>query len=151
MNNEKTVFKFKNNFKHFKIFLVLLIIIIIIIAIFFIINQNKNNDKDKKILYTINYNGLDCPTPTLVLYDNYTYAYHYTFTTDNKKTTPKTGKYNYNIDNIIKNIDNNKQPQQSTYIITDKHNNTYLTSNNQELNNFLKSININLITCLTQE
>ena len=89
MNNEKTVFKFKNNFKHFKIFLVLLIIIIIIIAIFFIINQNKNNDKDKKILYTINYNGLDCPTPTLVLYDNYTYAYHYTFTTDNKKTTPK--------------------------------------------------------------
>lgn len=114
-------------------------------------SEKNNSNTNKQQLYTIKYNGIDCPTPSLILYDDNTYEYYYTFTTNEKQPTPKTGTYNYDINEIINNINNNEE-NYDPYTITDNNGNKYTTSGtNEKLIEFLNSIDVNLVTCLDQE
>ena len=118
-----------------------------------IVNKDENlmkNNNNLELIYTISYNGINCDTPILHLYNDNTYEYYYTFTSDDKKLTPKTGTYNVDIDKIIT---NNIKSDYDYYTIRDENNNKNynISENNVELHNFLKSINVKLSTCLTQE
>jgi len=140
--------------------LIPIIIIFVIVNVFLIYKilievSNKDNNKNNneaKLIYTITYNGIDCPTPTLYLYSDNTYEYYYTYTTENKKLTPKTGTYNYDIKNLIENINNYEQDYAGAYKIKDANETEYTTySSNKELKELLKSIDVKLGTCLIQE
>lgn len=125
-----------------------------------IINSLVNNDEiymlnssNIKLLYEFSFYGLNCMTPILRLYDNYTYEYYYTYTVnEQKELIPKVGSYNYDIKSIIDNIDKHERSKYASYIIEDSLNNKYVTSSsNKELKEFLESINVNLSTCLEEQ
>lgn len=125
-----------------------------------IINSLINNDElymlnssNIKLLYEFSYEGLNCMTPILRLYDNNTYEYYYTYTTnEQKELIPKVGSYNYDVKNIINNIDKYERNKYGMYIIEDNLNNEYITySSNKELKEFLESINVKLSTCLEEQ
>ena len=135
------------------IIIILVIVNIILISKIFIEVSDKDKDNNKrKLIYTITYNGIDCPTPILYLYSDKTYEYYYTFTTDNKKLTPKTGTYNYDMKNLIENINNYESDYAGPYYVKDENDTKYTTySSNKELQELLKSIDVKLTTCLVQE
>ena len=121
-----------------------------------IVDNNEtylNNIEDEaKLSYTISYNGIDCPTPTLYLYSDNTYEYYYTFGTDNEKLIPKTGTYNYDIMKIINNINKYEENSFGPYSIKEENGKSYTTYNtNSELQEFLSSLNITLEKCLEQQ
>lgn len=119
----------------------------------------KNNEaylnniaSEAKLTYTISYNGIKCPTPTLYLYSDNTYEYYYTFGTDNEKLIPKTGTYNYDITKIINNIDKYEENSFGPYSIKEENGKNYTTYNtNTELQELLKSLDITLEKCLEQQ
>ena len=117
-------------------------------------NYLTNYDKDPKLLYVINYDGINCPTPELRLYDDNTYELYDTFSTSGN-VTPKVGTYNYDIDKIIKNSSSNSSSNYNSeagpFIITDKDGKKYTIFNNDELMNFFKSIDVSITRCTTQE
>lgn len=127
------------------------------INIFNSITENNeaylNNIESKaKLTYTISYNGINCPTPTLYLYSDNTYEYYYTFDTDNEKLIPKTGTYNYDITKIINNIDKYEENSFGPYSIKEENGKNYTTYNtNTELQELLTSIDITLEKCLEQQ
>ena len=101
-----------------------------------------------KLLYTISYDGIYCETPILYLYNDNTYEYFDTYSFTDIEIIPKTGTYNYNIENIIANIDKYEANMMGQYYIKSA-NNTYTTYNsNIELMEFLSSINVTLEKCL---
>ncbi|MDE6284919.1 MAG: hypothetical protein K2M17_04165, partial [Bacilli bacterium] len=51
------------------------------------------NSTYPKLLYTIIYEGINCLTPVLYLYDDGTYAYYSTFATDDQLLIPVEGDY----------------------------------------------------------
>ena len=127
------------------------------INIFNSITENNeaylNNIESKaKLTYTISYNGINCPTPTLYLYSDNTYEYYYTFDTDNEKLIPKTGTYNYDITKIINNIDKYEENSFGPYSIKEENGKNYTTYNTHpELQELLTSIDITLEKCLEQQ
>lgn len=103
------------------------------------------------LLYTITYNGINCPTPTLYLYSDNTYEYYYTFGYGNKKLTPITGEYNYDMNKLIENINNYKPDSIGPYNIKTETR-TYTTySTNEELKELLDTIGIELEKCTELE
>ncbi len=86
--------------------------------------QQKENDESKKLSYTISYNGINCLTPTLYLYNDNTYKYYYTFSTDNKKIVPKTGTYNYDITKIINSIEKYEENSFEPYLTKEENEKT---------------------------
>ena len=127
------------------------------INIFNSITENNeaylNNIESKaKLTYTISYNGINCPTPTLYLYSDNTYEYYYTFGTDNEKLIPKTGTFNYDITKIISNIDKYEENSFGPYLIKEENGKNYTTYNtNTELQELLTSLDITLEKCLEQQ
>ena len=112
----------------------------------------NNIENEARLSYTISYNGINCPTPTLYLYSDNTYEYYYTFGTDNEKLIPKTGTYNYDIKKIISNIDNYEENSFGPYSIKEENGKSYTTYNtNNELQELLSSLNITLEKCLEQQ
>lgn len=111
-----------------------------------------NIENDVKLLYTITYNGINCPTPSLLLYSDNTYEYYYTFSVGNTALIPKTGTYNYDINKIIENIDKYEENLAGPYTIKDNNGKSYTTYNtNTELIQFLDSINVKLEMCTEQQ
>lgn len=109
-------------------------------------------DKEKIIEFTITYKGINCPTPTLYLYSDNTYEYYYTFTSEGNELIPKTGKYNYDITKIIKNVDKYEENDFGEYYIKDKQGKEYVILNtNIHLQELLNSLDITLDTCLVQQ
>ncbi len=112
----------------------------------------NNIENEAKLSYTISYNGIDCPTPTLYLYSDNTYEYYDTFGIGNKKLTPKTGTYNYDIKKIISNIDKYEENSAGPYSIKEENGKNYITYNtNTELQELLTSLDITLEKCLKSE
>ena len=108
----------------------------------------KNINDEAKLSFIISYNGINCETPILRLYDDNTYEYFYTMSFDDKPLIPKMGTYNYDISKIIDNIDKYEENQFGPYSIIDADGNSYTTYNsNVELNEFLNSIDIKLEMC----
>ena len=109
----------------------------------------NNIENEAKLVYTISYNGINCPTPILYLYSDNTYEYYYTFDTDNEKLIPKTGIYNYDIKKIINNIGEYEKNSFAPYSIKDENGKNYTTYNtNIELQELLSSLDITLEKCL---
>lgn len=117
-NNNSNNYNGTNNMPNkkktaWKLIFGLILFIIIIVTTYIIISKNNemaksnnsnstaetsetnNSNTNKQQLYTITYNGLNCPTPSLILYDDNTYEYYHTFTTNGKPPTPKTGTLRY--------------------------------------------------------
>jgi hypothetical protein len=112
----------------------------------------NNISVESKLVYTISYNGINCPTPTLYLYDDNTYEYYYTMSTSSKKIIPKMGIYSYDVEKIIKNIYKYEENKIGPYYIKDSTGKEYTTYNtNIELQDLLKSINIVLEKCLEEQ
>ena len=112
----------------------------------------NNIESEAKLTYTISYNGINCPTPTLYLYSDNTYEYYYTFGTDNEKLIPKTGTFNYDITKIISNIDKYEENSFGPYLIKEENGKNYTTYNtNTELQELLTSLDIKLKKCLEQQ
>ena len=112
----------------------------------------NNIESEAKLTYTISYNGINCPTPTLYLYSDNTYEYYYTFGTDNEKLIPKTGTFNYDITKIISNIDKYEENSFGPYLIKEENGKNYTTYNtNTELQELLTSLDITLEKCLEQQ
>lgn len=112
----------------------------------------NNNENEPKLSYTIEYEGIECDTPTLYLYSDNTYEYHDKFSINNKKITPKIGNYDYDITKIINNIDKYEKNDFESYIIKDKDGKSYITSTtNIELNELLTSLDVKLDKCLERE
>lgn len=115
-------------------------------------NNESYLKNEAKLLYSINYNGIDCPTPTLYLYEDNTYEYFYTMSTDDEKLIPKTGSYNYDISKLISNINNYEDNDIGPYYIKAYNGESYTTYNtNKELQDLLKELNIQLEKCLEQQ
>lgn len=112
----------------------------------------NNIENEVKLAYTISYSGMNCPTPTLYLYNDNTYKYYYTFSTDNEKLIPKTGTYNYDIKKIINNIDKYEENNFGTYSIKEENGKNYTTYNtNTELQELSTSLGITLEKCLKSQ
>lgn len=112
----------------------------------------NNIENEVKLAYTISYSGMNCPTPTLYLYNDNTYKYYYTFSTDNEKLILKTGTYNYDIKKIINNIDKYEENNFGTYSIKEENGKNYTTYNtNTELQELLTSLGITLEKCLKSQ
>lgn len=117
-------------------------------------NESYLNDYENtpKLLYTISYNGINCLTPTLYLYDDNTYEYYYTQTFSDKPLSPKTGNYDYNISTIINNIDKYDENPAGPYYIKSSDGKTYETYNsNNELIEFINLLGIKMEMCLQTE
>lgn len=113
-------------------------------------------DNVKDLLFILNYNGVNCLTPTLNIYNDNTYEYNYTYSFSGNKTTPKTGSYDYDINKLLKNSDYEslKQKPEGFFIIKNKKDIYYLETSDKELNEFLESANLSIksfSSCLTQE
>lgn len=100
------------------------------------------------LVYEITYDGMNCLTPILRLYSDNTYEYYDTFSLEDNLTF-KTGTYDYDLDNLIKNIDNYEEDPLGPYYIKDKSGKTYVTySTNTELNDLLSTLGLSLTKCL---
>lgn len=122
-----------------------------------IINFNEHflsyYENEPKLAYTITYNGINCPTPEIRLYSDNTYELFDTFSTNpNHIITPKTGKYNYDIEKIIKNSSktDKNESKGGPFIITDKDGKEYTIYDNKELDEFFNSINVSITRCTTE-
>ena len=113
----------------------------------------NNYENEAKLAFTISYRGINCLTPVLYLYDDNTYEYYYTFSSSDKPLTPKTGKYEVDINQIIANLDNHSDlDKYIVYTIKTEDGTTYeISAGNEEINNFLDSLSITLAMCLEQE
>ena len=132
------------------LFIIVLCLFSFILYLYF--DGKEVNSRDKKLLYEIYYNGLDCSTPTLKLYDNNTYELYDTFGVSGKSLKSKIGNFNYDASLIVENINNYETLQYDSYVIKNSQGNTYNTSSsNKDLMNLLDEIDVNLVTCLEQE
>ena len=132
--------------------LILLVIIMICSTIMFINNMIKKRERKKLLMYTINYNGINCLTPELLLYSDNTYEYYYSFTAKDEELIAKSGKYNYDVKKIIENIDKYEENRYGPYYIKDSEGKEYITYNsNKELQALLHSIDVTLEKCLVEQ
>lgn len=132
------------------LFIIVLCLFSFILYLYF--DNKEVYDENKNLLYKIYYSGLDCPTPTLKLYDNNTYELYDTFVVGGKGLKLKVGNFNYDVSLIVENINKYKIYEYDPYIIEDNQDNTYrISSNNMDLTNLLDEIDVNLVTCLEQE
>jgi len=118
------------------------IIVLILIIILTIISLLLYNIVDKpRLLYTIYSARINCPPSELLLYDNGTY-----------KFSKNKGKYDYDINLIINNLDNYEENEHGPFVLIDEVNNKKykVYDNNKEFINFVKSNNIELDTCINQ-
>lgn len=122
-------------------------LLFLILGIFFVIivkytdSQTANNES-----YTIEYFGANCITTSLELHNDNTYKYTYGYYTTNNEFLFKTGQYHENIKKIL--TANRKKIETDYYQITSDNNIKYkIPADNNEMNNFLNSINVNLKTC----
>jgi hypothetical protein len=101
----------------------------------------KNIEAAKELLYTLNYVGMDCLTPTLDIYDDKSYDYNYTFTTDGSEPTPKKGTYDYDLNKLLKTTKYEDVPEHPAgfFYLKGKEKNYYLGMEDKELDDFLKT------------
>lgn len=101
----------------------------------------KNIDEAKELLYTLNYVGMNCPTPTLDIYNDKSYDYNYTYTTDGSEPTPKKGTYDYDINKLLKTTEYEEISEHPAgfFYLKGKDNKYYLGMEDKDLDDFLKT------------
>ncbi len=99
--------------------------------------------------YEITYNGINCPTPYVIFYSNGKFEYYQYYLTEGTNK-PIKGKYKYNINNIIENIDKYEENEYGPYTIKVNDKETYTTYNsNKELMELFSKTGISLERCMT--
>lgn len=107
-------------------------------------------DGEREVLFAVKSVRLSCISPELVVYDDNTYEYNYTYTSDETRPPiPKTGTYDYNINEILDLLTDNKNISDSYYIF--KGDERLFLSSYEPLEEFIKSIGINIHTCINQQ
>lgn len=106
-------------------------------------------NKDATIKYIIRYNGVNCPTPVLMIFSDNNFDYYSSFSTDNRKNTPMSGINTFDIESFISRSSN--KANDKAYIISANDKQYYMKENDQEFNNFLSSINVKLNVCLENQ
>lgn len=101
----------------------------------------KNIEEAKELLYTLNYVGMNCPTPTLDIYDDKSYDYNYTYTTDGSEPTPKKGTYDYDLKKLLKTTkyDDIEEHPAGYFYLEGKEKSYYLGIEDKDLDDFLKT------------
>ena len=94
--------------------------------------------EDTKLLFSIKSLRLNCYTKTLYVYVNNTYVYG-----------DINGSYDYDVNKIIESIDKYEVNEHGPFVLKYNNNDLYLYDNNNILQEFLNSININLDECAT--
>lgn len=125
----------------------------------YVVDSIVNNDeyylkKDSvKLLYTMSYSGINCPTPILYLYSDNTFEYYNTFATDNMDLVPKIGTYNIDINNLINEATDDYDSPVGIYTLNDVVNDEYYYINilSTAAKELLTQTNANLATCLVQQ
>lgn len=131
-----------------KVIVVVCLLLLAVLACVFFYTK-KDSSTERELLYTIKYDGIDCMTPEIYLYDDNTYEFYYTYAMEGIELVPKTGKYNYDISKIINNIDKYGEDPAGPYIIKTKDDEQYITyGTNKELREFLDSLNLEFEKCL---
>ena len=124
--------------------LIVFCLIVILGFIGFDYVKNKENITENNLLFEVKVGNLDCESVRLKVYDDNTYKYYYSVNSEEYLT----GKYTYEVTNLIKDRNKNKI-NNGLYILTDKYGKEYEVNGiNEDLNNLLKEINIELDTCL---
>ena len=129
------------------------IILIVIVTIILITVLIKNiSKKSQGLSYEITYNGIDCPTPYVVFTESGTYEYYEHYGIGDSDPKPSTGKYEYDMDKLIKNVNNYEEDRRGPYTIKVSNGDEYTTySSNKELRELLDTNNIVLEKCMTTE
>lgn len=106
-------------------------------------------EKKANLVFEIQSNRVNCPTPTLMIYDNNTYEYYCAYNDDGNVLIPKSGTYQYDASLVLKSI--GKYPELDTvpYVVTDGTGVKYTVyENNVELHDLLAEIGLNLDKCV---
>ena len=105
-----------------------------------------NIDEIKNYLYTMKYEGMNCLTPSMSIYDDNSYEFYNTYTTDGSLPKPKLGTYNYDLTRLTK-ITNYKDLNDDPagfFVLTNKDKvSYYLNINDPDLQAFLSTTNLN--------
>lgn len=104
----------------------------------------NNINEAKELLYTLTYTGMNCPTPTLDIYNDKSYDYNYTYTTDGSEPTPIKGTYEYDINKLLKTTDYNEIPSHPAgfFSLENKKERYYLGFEDKDLEDFLATANL---------
>lgn len=130
-----------------KIIIIVSILLVIILIVLLLINSKKTG-----LSYEITYNGINCPTPYVVFYDNGTYEYYEHYGIGEQELKPQKGKYEYDMSKLIQNIDKYEEDSRGPYGVKMSNGEEYTTySTNKELRELLDGNNIVLEKCMTQE
>lgn len=101
--------------------------------------------------YEITYNGINCPTPYVIFYSNGKYDYYQYYATQ-VEPKPLKGKYKYDINNIIENINKYEENEAGPYTIKVSNGETYTTYNsNKELMELFSKTGISLERCMVYQ
>jgi hypothetical protein len=135
----------KDNIENNKKILIISVVVILLVVVLLLILKGR-----KKVTYTIMYNGINCPTPYVEFFADGTYNYYEHFGEDESGLKPAKGKYKYDMDKLIKNINNYNEDSRGPYIIELSTGEKYTTySTNTELRELLDGHNIVLEKCMT--
>ena len=129
-----------------KIIIILSTLLTIIICITIILINILNKpivNKNHNLLFTIKSDGnMDCGYVIMKVYDDNTYEYYGSYS-----NPPSIGKYNYDANKVLLNINNYKIGNgKYSYIIIDSKDNKYYVDNEYpEIKKFLESIPMQMI------
>lgn len=101
--------------------------------------------------YEITYNGINCPTPYVIFYSNGKYDYYQYYITQSEPK-PLKGKYKFDINRVIENIDKYEENEYGPYTIKVSTGETYTTYNsNRELMELFSKTGISLERCMSYQ
>ena len=136
-----------NKNKIIKVSITIIGIIILSTIILLLLNKPEN-----KLSYEISYNGINCPTPYVIFYNDGTYKYYKYYGTEIGGLKPQKGKYEFDMNKLIKNVNNYEPDQAGPYTINVSDGKSYTTySTNKELRELLDKNGIILEKCMTME
>lgn len=116
-------------------------------------DESYLNNADVNLKYIIKYVGLDCPSPTLYLYDDNTFEYYYTFALNDELLEPITGYYNPSVEDIMTEDTITYGGNYNSYVISDVQNDMMYAFDitSEMLSSFLTELNTPLDICLVQQ
>ena len=107
------------------------------------------NIHKRQLLFTVQSTYIKCQTPIIYVYNDNTYEYFYTHSTNGKDLIPKRGIYDSNPNLILNNLTQCEVDSPGMYLLKDGQEH-YLT-NCQPLEDFLKSINLEMHRCTEEQ
>ena len=114
-----------------------------------VIEEYQKSDVDKYVMFSLESKALKCLSPVLYVYNNNTYEiYKATRDENGSLVLMKKGKFNYDIDLILKgDMDKHEVYSNTTYILKDSNGKEHWLKDYEPIDAFLKSIDVNINIC----